>query len=511
MRLWLTLTLGLLVTYSNQQDIPWFRSRDRISKIDLLKQIIVQNSGKGNRLKEQERSIFNRVSSSKANSLPQNFRPTPQGRTNSLSIGNRNRVNNDCEALKVENKLLKQLLSNAHLKGKQTDQFIRGANNLDLNTLQPLLHHQGQSSSTRPLPLSAIALLTKALKNSAKPTSPKNREERGAVELSTIIETKSYETYIIAEETKDISLKFNGKWKTTPVIQTITKTSTITEILSTVITITPTPTVKRQEETIININPKFHHRRENNNIEDNRFSNNFDSHENRFTSPLIRPFRRKSNENVYKPTTTAAPRRHVASDSLKALQAYLQRIKEHRDTKSMTVPTDLEKLKAQKHQEENSNVLSRSDDSTNNEDSTVVTTDVQMNVKGVTSAPDPGSEDINNEPETLVSSKADQNSITAENSVSIITIFLSGSVPGVYSTSLSTVTLSDSTGTRSKREALQIISNSVQTPEDNIRPTRSLKKETSAHIELEQTEKDYCNVKTVTITVLNTQTCIPDQ
>jgi len=363
----------------------------------------------------------------------------------------------------------------------------------------------------RPLPLSAIALLTKALKNSAKPTSPKNREERGAVELSTILETKSYETYIIAEETKDISLKFNGKWKTTPVIQTITKTSTITEILSTVITITPTPTVKRQEETIININPKFHHRRENNNIEDNRFSNNFDSHENRFTSPLIRPFRRKSNENVYKPTTTAAPRRHVASDSLKALQAYLQRIKEHRDIKSMTVPTDLEKLKAQKHQEENSNVLSRSDDSTNNEDSTVVTTDVQMNVKGVTSAPDPGSEDINNEPETLVSSKADQNSIIPENSVSIITIFLSGSVPGVYSTSLSTVTLSDSTGTRSKREALQIISNSVQTPEDNIRPTRSLKKETSAHIELEQTEKDYCNVKTVTITVLNTQTCIPDQ
>jgi len=506
-----TLICGLLVTYSVQQDTAWFKSRDRNNKIDLLKQILVENSGRGNRLKEKERSIFNRVSSSNANRLPHSFRPTPQGRSNSLSIGNRNRVRNDCEDLIAENKLLKQLLSNAQAKRKQTDQLIPGVNSLDLNTLQPLLQHQGQSSSPRPLPLSPIALLTNALKNSAQVTSPKNREERGAVELSTIIQTKSYETYIIAEETKDISLKFKGKWKTTPIIQTITQTSRITEIQSTVITITPTHRVERQKETIININPQFHHRRENNRIEDDRFSNKFDSHRNKFKSPLIRPFRRKLHENVYKPPTTAAPRQQAESDSLRALQAYLQRVKENRDIKSITVPTGIEKLKAQNVKEDRIHLLSSLDESLNNEDITVVTTDVQINVKEVTPAPDPGNEHINIEPETIVSSKVDINSSTAENSVSIITIFLSGSVPGVYSTSLSTVTLSDSTGQRSKREAVEIISNKVETPENDIRPTRSIKKETSALIEHDQTERDYCNVKTVTVTVINTQPCILDQ
>jgi len=155
--------------------------------------------------------------------------------------------------------------------------------------------------------------------------------------------------------------------------------------------------------------------------------------------------------------------------------------------------------------------LSSLDESLNNEDITVVTTDVQMNVKEVTPAPDPGNEDINIEPETIVSSNVDINSLTTENSVSIITIFLSGSVPGVYSTSLSTVTLSDSTGQRSKRAALEIISNTVETPENDIRPTRSIKKETSALIKPDQTERDYCNVKTVTVTVINSQPCILDQ
>jgi len=481
------------------------RDRDRggaDSKLELLQQLVAKSSGSRQSSSsrpntERPRSLLDRVRERQKGGFPQTTRKKDAVRQAVHS--------EECEALKTENELLKQLVASVKSAAvKNRDQARQ------LSSLQAL-----QQLQQRPTPLSPLALLANILQSpsdnlpSSSHGSPSSssleREVRRVVQqpdFSTVIQTVSYETVVTTEGTKEISLRFQGKWKTTQIVQAVIQTSTITEVLTSLIEVTPTQPIHMTKQTRANqllpLYPRSS-RKDKSEKENITVERKEEKRQRSFPggrTPKIRPFQRKNDR--YK--TTPKPSSHGRLSSFKTLQGYLQNIKGKIDGAR----------KSGRNKNIDTQAISRERFQNNPISSSVIEVSIAKNSRQSENQEDKevsqfGPVDLQNNAGTVTITSDDSHPLKEPSEAQytrVTTFFLSGSVPGQYTTSLSTITLSDkeeTSGSRVKRETLLVSDRIFHTYNElKISPTRTVKL---------GKEGDLCRVETVTVTVVNTQTC----
>jgi len=326
-------------------------------------------------------------------------------------------------------------------------------------------------------------------------------------EPSTILETTSYETFLTSQVTKDISLRFQGRWKTTQVVDTVTETSLVTEVLTKVITATTPAPLPRQLHTV------DHNQREQKRKERPRSNGRFRPNK-LYQSPQVKI---KEFRKPQRPNSTRPPSRQQSLDSFQSLKNYLRNIKQNQSVRQKE-SSSLSRARPHKN----------FTDKSNDQQETVVNHRVDSEDDGRAGLFGPKNllkdkitHKISKSKDTTVTSATTslppehpvQNADVKESaavSTSVVTLFISGSVPGEYTTSLKTVTV-DSAGsiTRERRQA-----------ESQIRPTKTVRLDQDAMTEsdsysnfnlessFEPVEPEAeCGAYTVTVTVVETVGC----
>ena len=330
----------------------------------------------------------------------------------------------------------------------------------------------------------------------------------------------SYETHLTSELTKDISLLFQGKWKTTQIVESVIEvnivhtlllimtfhnylqTSTVTEILTSIITATPSATTPKQLNTL-----DHNHKDEK---ERQRSSGRFrPSLPRRPTQVKIKPFQPQ------RPKFGRPKSQTQNLESFQTLKSYLKNIKQKQTPGPAKLPSlhRPRKYSVDKSEEQpvsrraglfgSKNLLKDKINDSKNKFKEI--TEPPTTVPPPSAPPPPPPEPKPLPPPQQSDSKNEATATKghAVESTSIVTVYLSGKVPGVYSTSLKTVIVEAS---RAKRSADLV-----------IQPTKTipLEEESLDHSywnlvldsSFEENNAPACSQHTVTITVVETDWC----
>jgi len=510
------------------------------SRLDLLKEIVQSTNGDSN---SDSNNILGRIGNRRPTSILDRVRNRPnvsplepKKSSNNrrpfspkITQGNlRNSLSdNECEELKNENDILKQLVESVNRK--RAEEAKAEINNRAINQAQ-------LSQVNQPNPLS---ILSEALKLSlglaptpSLPLAIPGVHDRGIrrvntlPETSTVLQTTSYETHLTSQVTKDISLRFQGKWKTTKVVDTIIETSTITEVLTTLITATKPAAVLKQINTVDH-NDRHQKQRERPRS-NNRFRPNLPKRSQQVNikpfkpqRPQIKPFK-PERPQLNRPTS-----RSQSLDSFESLKSYLKSIKQKHAVGPTESPSLLRPRKYTVDRSEDTPVSRRaglfgSTDLLKEQILNPVRKLVETNNPPTTTPspppepqplPPPNPQELPppkpqpvpppEQPQATSEATASNDQVVAITSIS--TIFISGKVPGVYTTSLKTIIVK-SASPREKRHA-----------EGLIRPTKTITLDRDAtehhHWDLmiessfEEAAKPECGQHTVTVTVVETVGC----
>ena len=110
----------------------------------------------------------------------------------------------ECTELRAENAILKQLLE----QQQQLKQLVESVARQEASSAQEKLSAAVRAGLDRTAPQV----------KSAQPVVSKGRSV-------TLVETTSYPSLVTSQVTKDISLRFNGQWKTTQLLDTVVEVS----------------------------------------------------------------------------------------------------------------------------------------------------------------------------------------------------------------------------------------------------------------------------------------------
>jgi len=135
----------------------------------------------------------------------------------------------ECDALRTENDLLKQLISS--VTSQKPSDLLLQKQEQRLSPLRALHQLQGQLQGRAlppPSPLDAL-----------EPRGLQPSIEQEVVE-TTVTKTSVYPSLVTSQTTREISLRFQNKWKTTQVVEAVIVTSTITKLVESVVSLTPT-------------------------------------------------------------------------------------------------------------------------------------------------------------------------------------------------------------------------------------------------------------------------------
>jgi len=498
---WFVVAL-LLATSGGQRR----RFSNNKSRLDLLKKIVQTTE-------EDNSNILGRIGDRRPTSILDRVRNRPN-RPNRPSFDPLKRTNNrrpfspqitsgklrnslsdnECEDLKNENDILKQLVESVN---KQRAEEAKAA----------ITQQEQLAQVNQPNPLS---VLSEALKISLglAPTPPLPQavpgvHDRGIrrvntkPETSTVFQTTSYQTHLTSEVTKDISLLFQGKWKTTQIVESVIETSTVTEILTSVITATPSVTNPQILNTLEHNLRKEKERPKSN----GRFRPSLPR---RPTQVKIKPFKPQ------RPQFGRPKSQTQNLESFQTLKSYLKNIKQNQTPGPVKLPSlhRPRKYSVDKSEEEpvsrraglfgSKNLLKAKINNSKNK------------LKEITEPSTPAPPPPPPEPKPLPSpqqsdSKSDATATkdNAVESTSIVTVYLSGKVPGVYSTSLKTVIVEAS---RAKRSADLVIQPTKTIPLDEESVDHSywnLILDSS----FEENSAPACTQQTVTVTVTETVGC----
>jgi len=255
--------------------------------------------------------------------------------------------------------------------------------------------------------------------------------------------------------TKEISLRFQGKWKTTQIIEPIIQTVTVSEVTTSVKEVMPTHSLKQ---------PSFelpHHL--NFKAKENRIFPELDERkENKMQFKQIS--RSAQRQTSFLPTPSPTRRNSHRLDNFKSLQARLSNIRLHRNKNSHEnyrkhLPDKKEIF--DRYPKENTRVNDQISEMLAEENS-IQTTKVQI---------------VEKKPLSTVS-----------------TLYISGSVPGVFTTSLTTIIL-EKPVQRKRRGASSLV------PKGSIKPTKVYSEPDIYK------NKEYCPIETVTITIMKDGKC----
>jgi len=498
---WFVIIL-LLATSGGQRR----RFSNNKSRLDLLKKIVQTTE-------EDNNDILGRIGERRPTSIldrvrNRSSRPTFDAlkRTNNRSPFSpqitsgklRNSLSeNECENLKNENDILKQLVESVN---KQRAEEAKAA----------ITQQEQLAQVSQPNPLS---VLSEALKISLglAPTPPLPQavpgvHDRGIrrvdnkPETSTVLKTTSYETHLTSELTKDISLLFQGKWKTTQIVESVIETSTVTEILTSIITATPSATTPKQLNTL-----DQNHREEK---ERQRSSGRFrPSLPRRPTQVKIKPFQPQ------RPKFGRPKSQTQNLESFQTLKSYLKNIKQKQTPGPAKLPSLHRPRKYSVDKSEEQPVSRRAglfgsknllkDKINNSKNKFKEITEPPTTVPPPPPPPPPEPKPLPPPQQSDSKNEATATKDHAVESTSIVTVYLSGKVPGVYSTSLKTVIVEAS---RAKRSADLV-----------IQPTKTipLEEESLDHSywnlvldsSFEENNAPACSQHTVTVTVIETVGC----
>merc|ERR1712212_840967 len=165
-----------------------------------------------------------RKSSPRASSS--NRRPSAAAVTDNLENSLRG---GECDALKTENELLKQLI--ASVTSQKPSDLLLQKQEEKLSPLRALQQLQGQLQGRVLPPPSPLDVL--------EPRALQPSIEEEVIE-KTVTKTSVFPSLITSQTTREISLRFQNKWKTTQVVEAVIVTSTITELVESVVRLTPT-------------------------------------------------------------------------------------------------------------------------------------------------------------------------------------------------------------------------------------------------------------------------------
>lgn len=427
---------------------------------DLLKQIVKSTPDDVDRLGDRYPGDRRTSILDRARFRPQSLRrPFQRKASPRLSPSPVRSQSSECEDLRAENEVLKQLVDKLSVELQSSEL-------------------RAQKSS--PASLSPLSLISEALKsrlglapvsnNGLAPFLP-GINERGIRRVvtqaepvtSTILITTSYESLVTSSVTRDISILFQGRYSTTHVLDSVIETSTITDTLTSVVEITPTVALPA-----VQANTLAH---------------------------LLSQLQQDSEPEQDRKSTSAE--KPESLDSFETLKGYLNRIKnktrntlrtpfkrpslrQHKVTKekSVTGEEDLKVEDDDEQQEENiqhnyrANLFGRRNLLKDKISSSIYRTPEPRQEPSVTEAS--RSQEVDIEPSVIESSLvvnvASNVRVEGEQtdlSTSVVTVFLSGKVPGVFSTSLKTVILSGGEESeRRRREAVEILpTRSLETPQ----------------------------------------------
>ena len=110
----------------------------------------------------------------------------------------------ECAELRAENAILKQLLE----QQQQLKQLVESVARQDASSAQEKLSAAVRAGLDRAAPQVQSAQSVESSKGSV-----------------TLVETTSYPSLVTSQVTKDISLRFNGQWKTTQLLDTVVEVS----------------------------------------------------------------------------------------------------------------------------------------------------------------------------------------------------------------------------------------------------------------------------------------------
>lgn len=415
---------------------------------DLLKQIVKSTPDDvarlADRLGDRRTSILDR-----ARFRPKSLRK-PFERPSSPRVSPSRSRSCDCEDVRTENDLLKQLVDKLTKQVEASEQRV-----------------QQQSS---PLSLISEALKTRlglapVSKNGLNPFLP-GSNERGIRRVvsqaepvtSTILITTSYQSLVTSSVTRDISILFQGRYSTTHVLDSVIQTSTITDTITSLVEITPSVTLPVvQANTLALLLNKL--QEQNIPEADRSFSQ-------------------------IRTTTSEKPER---LDSFETLKGYLNRIKTGKPPfkrpslilNKVTTEGDQndEKEKEVEVQTQNNyraNLFGRRNLLKEKISSSIYRThqpsiepSIEPSPTEVSPAPT-----VTESPSLVVNVASSVRVEEGEEEepevrTSVVTLYLSGSVPGVFSTSLQTVILpSEGESQRYRREAVEILpTRSLEAPE----------------------------------------------
>jgi len=320
-----------------------------------------------------------------------NRRPPPATATNKLE----NRLRGgECDALRTENDLLKQLISS--VTSQKPSDLLLQKQEQKLSPLRALHQLQGKLQGRALSPLSPLDVL--------EPRALQPSIEEEVIE-KTVTKTSVFPSLITSQTTREISLRFQNKWKTTQVVEAVIVTSTITELVESVVRLTPTRSLASLATATLRL-------------------------------PLPRQVQ-----------PTPASREGSPLSSFQALQRYLLQLREKGKPE--------ERLVEPRKQEEVAKTTERPTQGPIRPHQTHFSPTRPHLKLPPKSLPLPPPKNLIKTPDEETEEVLKSSATTAPTATeSVVTIFLSGSVPGVYSTVLSTITATTSpTPVRRRREA----------------------------------------------------------
>jgi len=331
-----------------------------------------------------------RKSSPRASSS--NRRPSAAAATDNLENSLRG---GECDALKTENELLKQLI--ASVTSQKPSDLLLQKQEEKLSPLRALQQLQGQLQGRAlppPSPLDAL-----------EPRPLQSSFQQEVIE-KTVTKTSVFPTLITSQTTREISLRFQNKWKTTQVVEAVIVTSTITELVESVVSLTPTRTLADLA-----------------------------------TATLRLPLPRQA-QPVPPPPLRSAGREGSPLSSFQALQRYLLQLREKGK------PEEPRKQVARTTERSTQGPIIRP----HQKHFSPTRPHLKLPPKNL---PSPQAKDLIKTANKGTEEASKASAATAPTATeSVVTIFVSGSVPGVYSTVLSTITATNSpTPVRRRREA----------------------------------------------------------
>lgn len=478
-------SLCLLLSWHCLLAIGQFRQFQRPSNNnhDLLKQIVKSTPDDVERLGDKYPGDRRTSILDRARFRPKSLRrPFERKVSPRLSPSPSRSQSCQCEELRAENEALKQLVDKLTVQLQSSE----------------LKAQQSSQPSLSPLSLISEALKTRlglapVSNNGLAPFLP-GINERGIRRVvtqaepvtSTILITTSYESLVTSSVTRDISILFQGRYSTTHVLDSVIETSTITDTLTSVVKITPTVALPAvQANTLAHLLGQLQQDSEpeqDRKLTTTEKSESLDSFEtlkgylnrikNKTRNPLRTPFKRPSlrQHKVTKEESVTGEDDLKDDDDEEQEEGNIQN--NYRANLFGRRNLLKEKISSSIYRTAEPSMEPRLEPSL--EPSVELSVEPSVEVSVEPSVEVSSSQEVDIQPSVIESSLvvnvASNVRVELEETdlrTSVITVFLSGKVPGVFSTSLKTVILSgEEEPERHRREATEILpTRSLETPQ----------------------------------------------